>query len=100
MPTLHGTLPDQPGPMRPCRWCGRPTDLAFAPEGTKVGPVPLHMLCSAAFIVAYERMKAGQMLTSRERDRLPRLLGHATASRRSPSQSTSAAEARSAPPER
>lgn len=72
MPTLHGTLPDQPGPTTPCRWCGQPTDLTFAPEGTKIGPVPLHMLCAAAFIIAFERMNHGLELSARQQQNLAR----------------------------
>lgn len=72
MPELIGALPDQPGPMSPCRWCGAPTDLTFAPEGSQVGPVPLHMLCGAAFIRAYNRMRAGGTLPDRDRQRLER----------------------------
>lgn len=72
MPELHGVLPDQPGPMSPCRWCGAPTDLTFAPEGSRVGPVPLHMLCGAAFIQAYKRMQAGLALKPRDQERLAR----------------------------
>ena len=85
MPELHGALPDQPGPTSPCRWCGAPTDLTFAPEGSLVGPVPLHMLCGAAFIRAYNRMQAGLTLTPRDQERLARFSapqltdGHAAA---------------------
>lgn len=101
MPTLHGTLPDQPGPTSPCRWCGAPTDLTFAPEGSRVGPVPLHMLGSGAFILAFERMKGGLKISDRDAGRVARMLGDghaAAASRRS--QETIAPDARPAPPER
>lgn len=86
MPELVGTLPDQPGPLAPCRWCGAPTDLTFAPEGSRIGPVPLHMLCGAAFIQAYKRMQAGLALKPRDLDRLAAMQrlqledGHAAAS--------------------
>lgn len=81
MPSLSGTLPDQPGPEVSCRWCGSPTDLTFAPEGSRVGPVPLHMLCGANFIRAYNRLRAGMTLSDRDMGRV-RLLteGHAAAS--------------------
>lgn len=85
MPELMGALPDQPGPTTPCRWCGAPTDLTFAPEGSRVGPVPLHMLCGAAFIQAYKRMQAGLPLKPRDQERLARFSapqlgdGHAAA---------------------
>lgn len=86
MPTLHGTLPDQPGPTSPCRWCGAPTDLSFAPMGSRIGAVPLHILCGATFIRAYQRMLAGLALSERERRRLDGFLapqlegGHAATS--------------------
>lgn len=80
MPTLHGMLPDQPGPTAPCRWCGQPTDLAFAPEGSRIGPVPLHILCSGAFILAYERWRRGNVLDSRTMKRLAAVGGHAAVS--------------------
>lgn len=77
MPTLEGRLPDQPRQTSPCRWCGAPTDLTFAPEGSKVGPVPLHVLCGAAFIRAYQRMLAGLTLSDRDAGRVQRLTeGH------------------------
>lgn len=87
MPTLSGEMPREPGPTQPCRWCGQPTDLSFAPEeGSQVGPVPLHMLCGAAFIRTYNRMKSGLALPARDMERLARFSapqlgdGHAAAS--------------------
>jgi hypothetical protein len=86
MPTLHGTLPDQPGPTSPCRWCGAPTDLSFAPEGTNIGPVPLHMLCAGDFILTVERLGRGLQIKPRQQrnlDRVNRLAltdGHAATS--------------------
>lgn len=86
IPTLEGELSATPGPEQPGRWCGAPTDLVFAPEGSRIGPVPLHMLCGATFIRAYQRMQAGSMLTAREQERLARFTqpqlsdGHAAAS--------------------
>jgi hypothetical protein len=74
MPILTGELPRAPGPMAPCRWCGAPTDLSFAPPGSRIGPVPLHMLCGAAFILAYERMQAGLTLKIADRRRLDAFL--------------------------
>lgn len=56
MSTLQGGTV---GALEPCRWCGDLTDLRLAPEGSRVGPVPLHMLCGAAFIKAYGRWRFG-----------------------------------------
>lgn len=77
MPTLVGNLPE-PGsvPIEPCRWCGAPTDLRFEPQqGSGIGPVPLHMLCGAGFIRAFERLKAGRVLAAREAERMRRFAG-------------------------
>ncbi len=80
MPTLYGSLPD-PGDVvdhLPCRWCEVPTDLRFAPRGSKVGPVPLHLLCSAQFIRAYSRWAAGMKIDADDVPRLARMgmVGH------------------------
>lgn len=78
MPTLEGA---EGHAMAPCRWCGRPTDLTFAPEGgSQVGPIPLHMLCGAAFIRAYRRLAAGEVLSDRDAGRVRRLTDHAATS--------------------
>lgn len=56
------------GPLERCRWCGDLTDLRFAPTtGSRIGPVPLHILCSGQFLRA---VVEGRM----------RLDGHATPS--------------------
>lgn len=76
MPTLVGRLPD-PGtaPEAPCSWCGAPTDIRLQPyEGSRVGPVPLHMLCGATFIRAFERLRAGLTLTPGDAERVQRFM--------------------------
>jgi hypothetical protein len=80
MPTLNGTMPYPPRPTSPCRWCGEPTDLTFAPEGTRIGPVPLHIVCGIAVIRAFERLRDGALLTEGEQRQLAAVAGHAAIS--------------------
>jgi hypothetical protein len=75
MPTLRGTL-DVFGrePAEPCRWCGDPTLTKLAPiEGSRTGPIPLHAVCGAEVIDAYERLRAGQYIDDATTRRLANL---------------------------
>ena len=73
MPTLRGTM-DVFGrePGEPCRWCGQPTVTRLAPAGSRLGPIPLHAVCGAEVIDAYERLSLGR-LDDAGQDRLRRL---------------------------
>jgi hypothetical protein len=76
MPTLHGSMPYDRGPERPCVWCRKPTDITFRPEfAPSLGPQPLHMMCAVSLIRAYERWKAGHALDGYSLDRLKALAG-------------------------
>lgn len=81
MPTLDGYMPHNAGevPEAPCVWCGAPTDLRFIPAGRpELGLQPLHLLCGAALIRAFERLKAGMVLPERDQRRLAAMAGHPT----------------------
>lgn len=74
MPTLGGPF-DLFGdaPPEPCRWCGEPTSQKLAPLGALIAPVPMHAVCGAEVIVAYQRMMSGSLLPTDDRERLERL---------------------------
>lgn len=62
MPTLRGTfsLWDET-PVGNCRWCGYPTTTTLAPPAAASEPIPMHAICGAEVIDAYNRLQAGQL---------------------------------------
>lgn len=53
-------------PFRPCIWCGAPTDVRFISEAhPELGVQPLHMLCAADLLMAFEAFRAGRQLKTR-----------------------------------
>lgn len=78
--TIYGSMPRHSGdvPDLPCIWCGAPTDLRFVPAARpELGPQPLHILCTANLIRAYERLLSGRILSAGDTDGMRRLAAHA-----------------------
>ena len=69
MPELRG---DWNNEVAPCAWCRIPTDVRVdAPDGRRL---PLHMLCAAALIKAYNDYRAGRSIGWVEVSRLGRIM--------------------------
>lgn len=75
MAEIAGSL--DAGPPEPCVWCGDATpNRADAPGLVEPVRLPIHVLCAAAVIVAYNRFRAGRTLTG---DQRTRMLGYVAA---------------------
>lgn len=72
--TLHHHVRwDHRGPVGPCAWCGKPTDIMADAPGVGMR-LPLHLLCGVAMRNAYRKWRDGQALTDDEAASLRRLL--------------------------
>jgi hypothetical protein len=61
--------------MQACRWCGEPTAQLLAPIDSEREPIPLHAMCGAELIDAYNRLLSGQVVPIDQRERLALLAG-------------------------
>lgn len=69
MATITSVMPRRQGPEHSCIWCSGPTDvIAFAPYANK--HVPLHILCGAQIVMAFDRLQQGRVLNAQTMARL------------------------------
>jgi hypothetical protein len=73
---LTGTLSGDGRVFGVCVWCQTPSDSEFMARGLGRS-LPLHALCAARVIRAYERFLLGHLLETQDREGLGRVLERA-----------------------
>jgi hypothetical protein len=77
MPTIKGSFSLRPRPEEwaPCVWCEDPTSFwMVTPFRPEIGSVPLHAMCAAEIIFAYNEFQATKKLGPVDAVRMTRLL--------------------------